>query len=87
MDEYESSDEPPNEFMSLQYGESFTRSRQPNVRSDWDAVDHELMIRLKRERASSKRALTNAVKEVTAALTCHASGDRESLSHFAVGID
>ena len=40
------------------------------------------MIRLKRERANAKRALTNTVKEVSAALVCHGSGDEESLTHL-----
>ena len=62
--------------------ERLTRSRQPNVRIDWDAVDHERMIRLKRERANAKRALTNTVNEVSAALVCHGSGDGESLTHL-----
>eukprot|EP00112_Aurelia_sp_Birch-Aquarium-sp1_P003845 Seg1433.6 transcript_id=Seg1433.6/GoldUCD/mRNA.D3Y31 product="hypothetical protein" protein_id=Seg1433.6/GoldUCD/D3Y31 len=87
MDEYEPSEEPQNEFMSVQCDERFTRSRQPSVRIDWDAVDHERMIRMKRERASAKRALTNAVKEVTAALVCHGSEDRESLAHLEEKLD
>ena len=82
MDEYEPPEEPPNEFMSFKCDERLTRSRQPNVRIDWDAVDHERMIRLKRERANAKRALTNTVKEVSAALVCHGSGDGESLTHL-----
>ena len=82
MDEYEPPEEPPNEFMSFKCDERLTRSRQPNVRIDWDAVDHERMIRLKRERANAKRALLNTVKEVSAALMCHGSGDGESLTHL-----
>ena len=82
MDEYEPPEEPPNEFMSFKCDERLTRSRQPNVSIDCDAVDHERMIRLKRERANAKRALTNTVKEVSAALVCHGSGDGESLTHL-----
>ena len=82
MDDYEPSEEPPNELMSFKCDERLTRSRQPNIRIDWDAVDHERMIRLKRERASAKRALTNTVKEVSAALVCHGPGDGESLTHL-----
>ena len=81
MDEFAHSEEARDEFVALSRDErsARARSRQASVRSDWD---HERMTQLKRERASAKRALTNTVKEITAALVCHGTGERASLTHL-----
>lgn len=62
MDETKIPEETPYELMTSQSGESFARKSHSNVTVDRDAK-HERMLRLKRERANIKRALTNVVKE------------------------
>ena len=75
-------EETPHEFMTLQSDESFARRNQSSVAVDRDAIDHEHILRLKRERANAKRALTNVVKEVSAALVCQSSENGEYLAQF-----
>ena len=55
MDDYEPSEEPPNELMSFKCDERLMRSRQPNIRIDWDAVDHERMIAEESEQLSRQQ--------------------------------
>ena len=69
MEESRLPEETPHEFMTLQSDESFARRNQSSVAVDRDAIDHEHILRLKRERANAKRALTNVVKEVFIFLT------------------
>ena len=73
--------------MTSQSGESFTRRNQSNVLVDRDAVGHDHMLRLKRERANAKRALTNVLKEVSSALVCRSSGNGDYLAQFEAKLE